>query len=394
VRRETSEVIDIRPLTDDDSDGVFRLDGRLFAAVWDPVEIERQRSIMENDRFRVAIDDGAVVAMAGSYGLQMTVPGGAALPTGGVTFVGVSTTHRRRGLLGRLIDDLHADIAARGEPLAALTASEGGIYERFGYGVATHRRITLIDRRRVQIAAAYVPEKPSVRVIEHDDPSLPDELRARWARIRTQRAGEIDRSPAWFGAQIGDRGAATTWVLHDDGFASWKMAQHWNEGHPAHEVEVLDVAAATPDAHAALWHTILSLDLVGPIRCRALALDDPLPYLLTDPRALRTVELNDFIWCLPLDVPACFAARTYGTDDDLVIESAGTRWRVGPGGCKVVRTRPDLVAARSALGPLLMGVSPTTLAGGRRLRARSAEALRRADALLVTHPGPHGMSGF
>jgi predicted acetyltransferase len=198
----------------------------------------------------------------------------------------------------------------------------------------------------------------------------------------------------WFRAQIGDRGAAATWVLHDAGFASWKMAQRWNEGHPAHEVEVLDIAAATPAAHAALWHTILSLDLAGPVRCRALALDDPLPYVLTDPRALRTVELNDFIWCLPLDVPACFAARTYGSDDDVVVECEGTRWRIGPGGCKAVRSRPDLVAARSALGPMLMGVAPTTLVRGRRLEARSAEALRRADVLLVTHPGPHGMSGF
>ncbi len=387
-------MIEIRPLTDADSDALFRLDGRLFGAVWEPGDIERQRSIMEDERFRVAVDDGAVVASAGAYGLQMTVPGGGSLPTGGVTFVGVSTTHRRQGLLRRLMDDVHADIAARGEPLAALTASEGGIYERFGYGVATQRRITLIDRRRVQLAPQYVPEKPSLRVIEHDDPTLVDELRSRWARVRTQRAGEIDRTPAWFRLQIGDRGQGATWILHDDGFASWKTTQRWNEGHPNHEIELLDLAAATPDAHAALWHAVLSVDLAGPIRARLLALDDPLPYLLTDQRALRTIELNDFIWCLPLDVPACFGARTYATDDDVVVECEGTRWRIGPSGCKVVRTRPDLVAERSALGPLLMGVPPTTLARGRRLQARSPEALRRADTLLVTHPGAHGMSGF
>ena len=59
-------MIDIRPFTDADSDALFRLT-RAFAGA-EPGEIERQRSIMENDRFRVAVDDGAVVASAGSYG--------------------------------------------------------------------------------------------------------------------------------------------------------------------------------------------------------------------------------------------------------------------------------------------------------------------------------------
>ena len=59
-----------------------------------------------------------------------------------------------------------------------------------------------------------------------------------------------------------------------------------------------------------------------------------------------------------------------------------------------MRRRPDLVAEPSALGPLLMGVAPTDLVARRRLTARSAEALRRADALLTAHPAPHGMSGF
>ena len=81
-----------------------------------------------------------------------------------------------------------------------------------------------------------------------------------------------------------------------------------------------------------------------------MSLHDPLPYLLTDWRALRTVELNDFVWCLPLDVPACFSARTYAADDDVVLEADGNRWRIGAGGCARVRSRADLVAARSASG--------------------------------------------
>ncbi|CAN5724498.1 GNAT family N-acetyltransferase [soil metagenome] len=387
-------MIEVRVPGEDDVEAIFRLDGRAFAEPWKPEDLARQRTVMEFDRFRIAVDDGATVGVAGSYALQMTVPGGRALPTGGVTFVAVAFTHSRQGVLTRLMVEVHRDIDARGEPLAALTASEGGIYERFGYGVATSRRITVLDRRRAQLATAFRPARRTVSTVEWDDPALPDELAARWERICPLRAGEISRSAAWLRAQVGDRGADATWVLHDDGFASWKVTAQWNDGHPAHELELHDLAAVTPDGHVALWDAVLSVDFVGPIRSRVLALDDPLPYLLTDPRALRTVELNDMVWCHVRDVAACFAARSYGTDDELVVESAGSRWQVGGDGCRKVRSRPDLVAEPSALGPLLMGVAPSVLVAGRRLTAASPGVLRRADAMFTAHPSPHGMSGF
>jgi predicted acetyltransferase len=44
----------------------------------------------------------------------------------------VAPTHRRRGLLTALIEAVHDQAVERGEPLAGLTASEGGIYRRFG----------------------------------------------------------------------------------------------------------------------------------------------------------------------------------------------------------------------------------------------------------------------
>jgi hypothetical protein len=77
-----------------------------------------------------------------------------------------------------------------------------------------------------------------------------------------------------------------------------------------------------------------------------------------------------------------------------VLEADRGRWSIGGGGCAQARRKPDLVAEISALGPLLMGVPPTTLAAGRRLTARTPEVLRRADALFTAHPSPHGMSGF
>ena len=140
---------------------------------------------------------------------------------------------------------------------------------------------------------------------------------------------------------------------------------------------------------------MLSTDLVGTIRSSKVAPDDPLPFLLTDQRAVRTTGLTDGIWCNVRDVAACFDARTYGTDDDVVVEVDGVRWRIGGAGTRKVRSRPDLVTDRAGLGALLLGgVAPTTLVAGRRMEAAATAALRRADALFVVHPAPYAQTGF
>ncbi len=84
----------------------------------------------------------------------------------GMTWVSVAPTHRRQGLLRRLVDAVHADADERGEPMAGLQASEAAIYERFGYGAATRWRHVEIDRRRVQIAEAFRPGPGGITMID------------------------------------------------------------------------------------------------------------------------------------------------------------------------------------------------------------------------------------
>jgi predicted acetyltransferase len=385
--------IDVREPTEDDVDEMIRVDGVIFGSVWTADEIAVVRPTLELDRFRIAVDGSQLVGVAGSFGLDMTLPGGRTLPTGGVTWVAVAVTHRRQGLLRRLLQAVHDDIDARGEPLAALGASEGAIYGRFGYGIASHDRVVRIDRSRVEFRPDVVPPHGTVRMAHGDE--LPGLLADRWERARFGRPGEMARSDTWHRKLIALRGAATAYAVHDDGYAAWKTTQHWNYGHPAHEVELHELVAATPDAHLALWHTVLSLDLVGPIVSSNVPIDDPLPYYLVNPRHVRTTEVNDGLWINVRSVPAAFGARAYGTDDDLVVEADGRRWRIGASGCRRVRQRSDLVTDHASLGALLLGgTRPSALAAGRRLTARNAEALRRADAMFLSSPLPYCQTGF
>ena len=392
--------IDIRVATDDDFAAMLRFDGIAFGDPWPDNLSELARATLDLDRFRVAHDGEALVGIAGSYQQEVTVPGGAQVRAGGATWVAVAPTHRRQGILTRLMAELHDDIDAHGEPIAMLTASEGGIYERFGYGVASHLRVVDIDRRRTQVRPQFRPAPGSVRLTTLDDPALP----GIFDRYRRGRVGEIDRTEAGDALAAAHHGAGVSVALHADGFASWKVKANWNAGHPAHELTLLDLVAITPEAHAALWHTVLSVDLVGPVGSfRAVSLDDPLPYIVDDPRAVRTTNLNDMLWIHLRDVGAALGARTYGTDDALVVEvdlgDRAERWRVagGPNGADVkrVRSRPDLRMDQASLGAIYLGgVRPGTLARAGRVLVDDRDVLRRADVFFLAERLPHCVTGF
>ena len=129
--------IDVRPAADQAEfrQGLGAI-GHFFG--WEPSEEDSERfsKFLPVERMLVATDGKAIVAGAGSFPFEMTVPG-AMVPTAGVTVVGVLPTHRRRGILTSMMRRQLDDTRAGGEPLAALWASEPAIYGRFGYGPGT-----------------------------------------------------------------------------------------------------------------------------------------------------------------------------------------------------------------------------------------------------------------
>jgi len=394
------DTIEIRVATEDDFAEMLVFDGLAFGDPWPDNLADLARPTLDLDRFLVARDGGLLVATAGAFSQEVTVPGGAQVRAGVVTWVAVAPTHRRRGLLTRLMGDVHDNIDRRREPISMLTASEGGIYERFGYGVASYERVIEIDRRRTAVRPEFRPAVGDVVLTTLDDPALP----TIFDRYRKQVIGEIDRTPERDALAKAHHGAGVSVARHADGFASWKVKSNWNDGHPAFQLTLIDLVAVTPAAHAALWHTVLSVDLVGPITSvRAVAIDDTLPYIVDDQRAIRTTNVNDMLWLHLRDPRAALAARTYSTDDSLVVEvdlgERTERLRIDgdPAGADVrkVRSRPDLTMNSAALGAIYLGgVRPSTLARAGRLGAKNDDVLRRADAFLMAGRLPRCSTGF
>jgi predicted acetyltransferase len=370
-------------------------------------DFERQRKTMPLDRFLTAYDDGKPVGTTGAYPFRLTVPGGE-LAAGGVTWVGVLPSHRRRGILTQMMRTQLDDLHARGEPLAILWASEAAIYGRFGYGIAVPE--SNIDAERARFGFRGDPgANGAVRLVDREEalrvfPPLYDQ-------IRKQTPGFVTRSNEWWEhIKLADpehwrRGAGPKFfaLLELDGepagFAMYRIKQGWEQGYSTSELRVGDSFATSVAATRELWRFLFGIDLVARVRARV---DPGLPLFLmvTDPRNVQ-LRVLDGVWLRLVDLEAALAGRAYGSDDSVVAEvrdefcpwNAG-RWRLGP---EPARTdeEPELELDVADLASVYMGAFDFyRLAAAERVRELKPGAVDRATALFRTTRLPYCPEDF
>jgi predicted acetyltransferase len=389
------------------------------------------RPQVEMGRTWAAIDRGHFVGNAGVYSRTVNLPAapatldeGAACPVvpfAAITAVGVHPTHRRQGLLRRLMGEMLTDARDRGEALAGLRASESSIYGRFGFGAATQAAGYVLDAR----SSAFARPAPTVAM----DLLLPAEaakvLPELFRRATARQPGQIDRNDAVWADIIADdaesrHGAsARSYVVAPDGFASYRTRES-SEGHGHHGRAIVDdLVAETPGTEAALWRFLLDLDLIGEIEVFPRPVDEPIRARLVDPRQLRTTAVVDGLWLRILDVPAALCARGYLRPGRLVLDvRAPDATPVGPDGLDgpdpttgrwVLDAGPDGATCRPATGAeatdlvlglaelsavLGGGVRASVLAAAERVDERHAGALDVADGLFVSRPAPLSTTEF
>lgn len=394
----------LRRATADDLRAIADVDARAFGSHQSDSDLEAFRPLFEPDRFLLACDpdSGAIVGATGSYPLEVTLPGGAVLPAPGVTWVSVDPTMRRRGILRAMFTEQHTGFVADGLALSLLTASEGAIYGRFGYGVTTRDRSFEILRRRA-VFRADVPDPGGVSYVDNEAARKhAPEVHRRWC---ARTPGAVARSDAMWNRWLQDDerwrggGSALFYLAHPDGYVSYRI------NHSDDAASVADFFAATDEASIALWRVLFGLDLVEKITgWKSLAMDDPLPLLLTDPRRVRTTDVNDGMWSRVLDVPAALAARTYAAEIDVVLDvhddfldrGGRVRLRGGPEGatCEPTDALADVELAVAALGPLLFGAGRATTYARAGLASAAPAVLGRMDAAFATDRDPLHGTGF
>ncbi|TXG89844.1 enhanced intracellular survival protein Eis [Rhodococcus rhodnii] len=311
------------------------------------------RSLVDPADLLLAREGDTPVGVAMHLPLEFTVPGGEQVAARGITWVSVAPTHRRRGILRTMFTALHEGISATGAPISALTASEGGIYSRFGYGPATVSAGVSLDRRFARFLDT-TPDPGGVRIVDAETArTLLPEIYERW---RLVTPGAQARPEQYWERMFADsqetRGGATAlfFFVHPDGYAAYRYKNTRRPGEDDALVAlVTDFVTVTNDAHAALWRTLCGLDLTDRIEAHGHP-DDPLRLLLTDYRLPRTVSRTDDLWLRIMNVPAALRLRRYAVDLSTVVEvedpflDAGGRFALEISGGRASCERTDAPA--------------------------------------------------
>jgi predicted acetyltransferase len=400
--------IEIRTAKASESKEFFKALASAFSSDWIVEEDERFADLIEQDRMIVAVDGATIVGATATYTFNLSVPGGD-VPAGGVTMVGVLPTHRRRGILSKMVHVQFEDSRERGEPIAVLWASEGAIYTNFGYGMATRHGAIDIERERTTIR---VPPASGVRsVLLSKDEALktfPDV----YERMRAVVPGMNERSMEWwklhrFHDPESERDGASPMIFvlieidgNPEAYAIYNVLQKWGpDGISASVLDVLEEGATSPVARVELWRWLFGVDLIARFRAYWLAIDHPLTWVLEEPRRLR-MRVQDGLWLRIIDLGEALARRAYLVDGRIVLEVTDEaipdntgRWSVdvNDGRAEVARTQDpaDLTLGVEDLGcTYLGGVSFTELASATRVVENTKGALRRADAMWRWTPAP------
>ncbi|MFI6288067.1 GNAT family N-acetyltransferase [Streptomyces sp. NPDC051018] len=376
-------------------------------------EAEARSEGVDLSRAAGVYDGGRCVATYRSFDQRLTVPGGAAVAANAVTNVSVTATHRRRGILGRLMT---ADLRAareRGDAVATLISAEYPIYGRYGFGPATWTAEWSVD-----IPRAGIDSRLSGQPADGGRVDLADltEVRKEGPELHTRfsalQPGAVSRDERWWRLRTGvTRFPDEPWTepFHAvyrsasgeiEGLAVYRVDDTWGDAkQPLNTATVSDLLALTPAAERALWGFLCSIDWITTVRTGYRAPDDLLPSLLPDPRAARTVTHADFLWVRILDAVRALEARTYDTAAALVLDvrdplglTAGRfLLETGPDGASCVPTAqsPDLTLDVRELGALYLGdESPVRLKALGTLEENRPGAASTADRLFRTPRRP------
>ena len=390
--------LEIRPIQTDEIDGFYRAIGWAFGAHSTEEQMALDRPFVVPERSVAVFDNGDVAAGALWLPLDMVVPGGT-LSMAGVTGVAVQPTHRRRGLLTRMMERQLTELHEKGIPLAGLFASESVIYGRFGYGPASFHERWSIDRQHT----AYVKPLEAMGRLSFVQPGhvkgvFPEIER----RALAARPGSVKRPEAEWDILAADpeparQGASAYFhVVYEengqpDGYVTYRVKDE--------TVQVHHLMAATDNAHVELWQYCFGVDLRTTTTAWGRPVDDPLPWMLADPRRLKR-ERYDGLWLRLVDVAVALSGRNYAGNESLAlgVEDSFCPWNDGTYEleasdgrveCRRSKKSPDLVLSSADLAATYLGtVAFSTLARAGRVEERTPGALDRADSLFAHRPRP------
>jgi predicted acetyltransferase len=399
--------LEIRNPAPDELRATFDAANVAFANELRDDDFELQKQELPPDRVFGAFDDGKPVGLTASVAFEMTIPGGVA-PCAGVTYVGVLPSHRRRGILTELMRAQLDDLRARGEPPAALWASEPVIYGRFGYGIAAPAAPMEAECAGFAFRDDPGPEGSARLVTAEEARQLFPPI---FERARLQRNGSLSRSDARWDLRVKDpehwrEGASPKYFVlveldgEPEAFAMYRVKEKWERGLPQGEVQIVDAVATSPRAERELWRYLVGIDLTARVSRWNADPASALYLMVRDARRLQ-LRIGDGLWLRLVDVAEALAQRACAADGSVVLDvddafdpSQTGRYRAGEG-AGVTDDEPELSLAVADLASVYLGAfSFERLAAAGRVQELREGAIARASALFRTELPPYCFEGF
>jgi predicted acetyltransferase len=363
-------------------------------------------TLLEPGRTIGAFVEDQLVGTADAVTSGLTLPGGAIVGHAAVTHIGVLPSFTRQGIATGLVRHQLRDIAARGEVVATLRASEATIYGRYGYGVANSSQTVDVQTARAALRPDVGAGGP-VRLL--DPKQVWDVLPRIYNQNRPSRPGTIDRPDVWWqGVRMRTESSSGPWyvAVHgapgaETGFVRYRPTdtETWFVS-DQRTIVVEDFFAPTFGAYLGLLRFLLGLDLIDRVVFWMLPVDDPLPWLLVDRRAAKVTAVHDETWLRVVDVEKALTARHYEGDGAVTIEvndallpdnsiSVHTSGR----GAERTEGHADLRLGVEGLGAVLLGGATwrSVVAAGL-ARADDPELVDVADRLFAVREAPY--AGF
>jgi predicted acetyltransferase len=365
---------------------------------------ERWLKTFQLERMHAAFEGDAIVGGAGAFSLRLTVPGGASLPTAGVTIVGVLPTHRRRGILSGMMRAQLDDVHARREPLAALWASEETIYGRYGYGLATMNVHFEIDKAH----CAFRPGVETVgRVRLVDAEAAAASMPRVYDAVRRVTPGMLERSASWWEHRMLADPEAFRFggspkhlaVLEVEGepqaYAIYRLHVSFGDLGPETKLRTLEVMGTDPDATASIWRYLLDVDWTKTVSAGLQPADHPLLLLLARPNFSQPT-LSDGLWIRLVDLEEALSRRAYADGSAIVLDVRDEfcpwnrgRWELEGGMVTRTEAPADIALDVSDLGSVYLGgFTFRELWRAGRLEELREGAVGRADAVFLTEGAP------
>jgi predicted acetyltransferase len=391
---------DIRPTADlDEFKRAVGAIGHYFGG-W-PADDEAAQRFSANlplERMHAAREGERIVGGAGAFPFELSVPGGT-VRCAGVTVVGVLPTHRRRGVLTAMMRTQLEDVRKRGEPVAALWASEEVIYRRFGYGLASLSCEIAVPSGYAGLREPRDP-RASARLVPLD--GAKELLAPIYDRVRAQTPGMFARTDTWWETRNlpdpperrGGGGEKNALLLElggePAGYALYRVHSKFEGGSAAGHADVIEALAVDGVASRELWRVLLDMDWKATLKGYLLPIDHPLVHQLSYPRRMQ-MRVGDGLWVRIVDVGAALGARAYGGDGSVVLEVEDAflpentgRWRVAGGKAERTEEDADIALGVAELGSAYLG----GFTFGELVRAGVVRELReggaaRADAVFA-----------